>query len=57
VSELGSDLAAADKLPASTTRTKVTNAAKWSIVILSHWGRQPAESYRYRRISKGSTVR
>src|SRR3954470_2540045 len=31
VSELGSDLAAADKLPASTTRTKVANAANWSI--------------------------
>jgi hypothetical protein len=30
VSELGSDRAAPDRLPASTTRTKVAMAASWS---------------------------
>jgi len=36
VSELGSDLAAADRLPASTTRTNVAIAANWSMLILPY---------------------
>ena len=41
--ELGSDLAAADRLPVSTTRTNVAIATNWSMLILTYLAKVSTE--------------
>src|SRR6266851_3390737 len=56
VSELGSDLAAADRLPASTTRTKVAMAASWSRFYPSGFCKRDYIIEQYCRIQEGATL-